>query len=232
MLFESHLPRVRIYHQMYIAPGIRTDDAVARAMFVGYDSGQLDGVFAVVQGTATSRGSATGWDGHRGHLQVMHRGWGATRCHPSICATCIRARGLRPFSNDHHVPAPHSRPHAPSLVFPPFLGRHNHLAWYVLANKLHCPNLINLINHTNCTDCAQSCIASADLGSCSATDNSCLCQTQTYLSPLSSCLAVSCTGGDLQQAEDTLTSTCAAVVSHSSQPFDLCSDHSRGANRA
>ncbi|EIW56125.1 uncharacterized protein TRAVEDRAFT_85575, partial [Trametes versicolor FP-101664 SS1] len=61
------------------------------------------------------------------------------------------------------------------------------------------------------TDCAQSCIASADLGSCSATDNSCLCQSQTYLATLSSCLAVSCTGADLQQAEDTLTSTCAAV---------------------
>lgn len=74
---------------------------------------------------------------------------GPMRCHPSICATCIRARGLRPLSLDHHVPALHSRPHTPSLVSPPVLGRHNRLAWYVLANKLYCLNLINLIIHTN-----------------------------------------------------------------------------------
>ncbi|KAI6110104.1 hypothetical protein F5141DRAFT_1004140, partial [Pisolithus sp. B1] len=50
--------------------------------------------------------------------------------------------------------------------------------------------------------CADTCITSANLGGCSATDNSCLCRSQSFVSAVTSCIETSCSGSDLQQAEE------------------------------
>ncbi|KAI6020106.1 hypothetical protein PISMIDRAFT_678658 [Pisolithus microcarpus 441] len=59
--------------------------------------------------------------------------------------------------------------------------------------------------------CAQTCITSANLGGCSATDDSCLCRNQSFVNAVTSCIESSCTGSDLQQAEEFAQSLCLAV---------------------
>ncbi|KAI6018318.1 hypothetical protein EDC04DRAFT_2742509 [Pisolithus marmoratus] len=59
--------------------------------------------------------------------------------------------------------------------------------------------------------CAQTCITNADLGGCSITDDTCLCNNQTFVSSTTSCIESSCTGSDLQEAEQYAQSLCLAV---------------------
>ncbi|KAI6121630.1 hypothetical protein F5141DRAFT_999573, partial [Pisolithus sp. B1] len=60
--------------------------------------------------------------------------------------------------------------------------------------------------------CADTCITSANLGGCSATNDSCLCHSQSFVSAVTSCIETSCSGSDLQQAEEFVRSLCLAVV--------------------
>ncbi|KAL5520867.1 hypothetical protein ACEPAF_2870 [Sanghuangporus sanghuang] len=59
--------------------------------------------------------------------------------------------------------------------------------------------------------CALTCIADADLGDCSATDNACLCNNQQFVSSTSSCIQSSCSGDDLQNAIEFAQETCESV---------------------
>ncbi|KAL5497784.1 hypothetical protein ACEPAH_2715 [Sanghuangporus vaninii] len=59
--------------------------------------------------------------------------------------------------------------------------------------------------------CALTCIANADLGGCSATDNNCLCNNQQFVSSTASCIQSSCSGDDLQNAIAFAQQTCETV---------------------
>ncbi|KAL5478523.1 hypothetical protein ACEPAI_2707 [Sanghuangporus weigelae] len=59
--------------------------------------------------------------------------------------------------------------------------------------------------------CALTCIANADLGGCSATDNNCLCNNPQFVSSTASCIESSCTGDDLNNAIGFAQQTCEAV---------------------
>ncbi|KIM54030.1 hypothetical protein SCLCIDRAFT_1222324 [Scleroderma citrinum Foug A] len=59
--------------------------------------------------------------------------------------------------------------------------------------------------------CATTCITGASLGSCSATDDSCLCNDQAFISSTTSCIESSCTGNDLVEAEQYAQAICLAV---------------------
>ncbi|KAI5989731.1 hypothetical protein EDD15DRAFT_2106711, partial [Pisolithus albus] len=45
--------------------------------------------------------------------------------------------------------------------------------------------------------CADTCITNVNLGGCSATDDSCLCHNQSFISSVTSCVEASCSGSDL-----------------------------------
>ncbi|KAJ4486832.1 hypothetical protein C8R41DRAFT_921215 [Lentinula lateritia] len=59
--------------------------------------------------------------------------------------------------------------------------------------------------------CSQSCLANADLGSCSADDDTCLCNTPAFISSTATCIASSCTGDDLTEANAAAQDLCLAV---------------------
>ncbi|KAF9001187.1 hypothetical protein BDQ17DRAFT_1426752 [Cyathus striatus] len=59
--------------------------------------------------------------------------------------------------------------------------------------------------------CGQPCILNADLGSCSATDTLCLCQSSAFVSSTTQCIVSSCSGQDLQDAEAAARALCAQV---------------------
>ena len=73
--------------------------------------------------------------------------------------------------------------------------------------------------------CAGTCIASADLGGCSDTDDACLCKNSAFVSSTYACIQKTCQGSDLQAAITAAQSLCAAVVrpahSFSSPPIFL-----------
>ncbi|KAK7442062.1 hypothetical protein VKT23_016338 [Stygiomarasmius scandens] len=60
-------------------------------------------------------------------------------------------------------------------------------------------------------NCAATCLASADLGDCQPTDNACLCNNQAFVSSTATCIAESCQGDELEQANAASRSLCAAV---------------------
>ncbi|KAF8177665.1 hypothetical protein BJ912DRAFT_674045 [Pholiota molesta] len=60
-------------------------------------------------------------------------------------------------------------------------------------------------------DCANPCIASADLGSCGQTDTHCLCTSPAFVSGTTTCIEGACTGADLQKAISVSQGLCAAV---------------------
>ncbi|THU97529.1 hypothetical protein K435DRAFT_63627 [Dendrothele bispora CBS 962.96] len=60
-------------------------------------------------------------------------------------------------------------------------------------------------------NCAAQCIASADYGNCQPTDNVCLCNNNAFVSSTASCIASSCQGDELQEANAASQALCAAV---------------------
>ncbi|KAJ3934325.1 MAG: hypothetical protein NXY57DRAFT_700613 [Lentinula lateritia] len=60
--------------------------------------------------------------------------------------------------------------------------------------------------------CSQSCLANADLGSCSADDDTCLCNTPAFISSTATCIASSCTGDDLTEANAAAQDLCLGVT--------------------
>ncbi|KZV64000.1 hypothetical protein PENSPDRAFT_669323 [Peniophora sp. CONT] len=60
--------------------------------------------------------------------------------------------------------------------------------------------------------CANTCLVNPDLGGCdSATDLTCVCHSQTFIDSTSECIAKSCSGSDLDQANETARQACLAV---------------------
>ncbi|OCH90486.1 hypothetical protein OBBRIDRAFT_834981 [Obba rivulosa] len=60
-------------------------------------------------------------------------------------------------------------------------------------------------------DCAENCLVDADFGSCSQTDDVCLCNSASFVNSVTSCITSSCSGSDLTTAESEAVGLCAAV---------------------
>jgi len=74
--------------------------------------------------------------------------------------------------------------------------------------------------------CAESCIANADIGSCDPSDDTCLCNTPSFVSSTAACISSSCTGNDLTQADEAAEQLCLAVgVTLSSTAVSSTSAH-------
>ena len=69
-----------------------------------------------------------------------------------------------------------------------------------------------LTNILHSSGCATSCITNANLDGCSATDDVCLCNDQTFVNSVTNCIVNACTGADLANAVATAEALCAAVV--------------------
>ncbi|KAJ3764495.1 hypothetical protein EV361DRAFT_826413 [Lentinula raphanica] len=69
----------------------------------------------------------------------------------------------------------------------------------------------SLIARQTFPTCSQSCLANADLGSCNADDDTCLCNTPAFISSTATCIADSCTGNDLTEANAAAQDLCLAV---------------------
>ncbi|KAF9233042.1 hypothetical protein BU15DRAFT_54385, partial [Melanogaster broomeanus] len=61
--------------------------------------------------------------------------------------------------------------------------------------------------------CAAPCLANADYGGCSPTDDSCLCTNEVFLNSTTTCIEAACSGSDLAEAEAFSQALCLAVVS-------------------
>ncbi|KAE9405595.1 hypothetical protein BT96DRAFT_1015561 [Gymnopus androsaceus JB14] len=59
--------------------------------------------------------------------------------------------------------------------------------------------------------CSQMCLATASLGSCQQGDDTCLCNTPAFVSSTADCIAASCTGSDLTEADQAAEQLCLAV---------------------
>jgi cell division septation protein DedD len=60
-------------------------------------------------------------------------------------------------------------------------------------------------------NCAATCLASADYGSCQPTDNACLCKNSAFIQSSTACIEKSCSGSDLTTAEADAQALCAQV---------------------
>ncbi|KAH9947877.1 hypothetical protein B0H21DRAFT_736774 [Amylocystis lapponica] len=69
----------------------------------------------------------------------------------------------------------------------------------------------SLLRRQSLPSCADPCIENADLGSCSASDDTCLCNSSAFVNSVTSCITSSCTGSDLAEAEQAAVALCAAV---------------------
>ncbi|KAL4072177.1 hypothetical protein V8B97DRAFT_1915696 [Scleroderma yunnanense] len=68
-----------------------------------------------------------------------------------------------------------------------------------------------LVARQTLPSCAVTCITNANTGGCASTDDSCLCNNQTFVSTTTSCIESSCSGNDLVEAEQYAQAICAAV---------------------
>ncbi|KAI0718654.1 hypothetical protein C8Q72DRAFT_789037 [Fomitopsis betulina] len=57
--------------------------------------------------------------------------------------------------------------------------------------------------------CAESCIGSATVGSCSASDEQCLCSSSAFVDSVESCIEKSCSAGDIQSSLQAAEAVCA-----------------------
>lgn len=69
----------------------------------------------------------------------------------------------------------------------------------------------SLFSRQNIPTCEGTCIASANLGSCAATDTACLCKSDTFISSVAACVEKTCTGSDLSTAITATEQLCIAV---------------------
>jgi len=68
-----------------------------------------------------------------------------------------------------------------------------------------------LVVRQSLPNCAEQCLASADYGNCSSTDDTCLCNSSAFINSTTTCIQSSCTGSDLTTAEAASQALCAAV---------------------
>jgi len=60
-------------------------------------------------------------------------------------------------------------------------------------------------------DCAIPCLQNADLGSCGAQDNVCLCNNQAFINSTTTCIENSCSADDVASAEAEADAICESV---------------------
>ncbi|OAX36897.1 hypothetical protein K503DRAFT_694271 [Rhizopogon vinicolor AM-OR11-026] len=60
-------------------------------------------------------------------------------------------------------------------------------------------------------NCAATCLADADYGTCASTDDTCLCNSPAFINSTTTCIQATCTGSDLTSAEEASQALCAAV---------------------
>ncbi|OJA13919.1 hypothetical protein AZE42_08575, partial [Rhizopogon vesiculosus] len=60
-------------------------------------------------------------------------------------------------------------------------------------------------------NCASTCLADADYGTCASTDDTCLCNSPAFINSTTTCIQATCTGSDLTNAEEASQALCAAV---------------------
>ncbi|KIO16739.1 hypothetical protein M407DRAFT_85663, partial [Tulasnella calospora MUT 4182] len=60
--------------------------------------------------------------------------------------------------------------------------------------------------------CGIPCLTNADAGTCSPTDNTCLCKSDAYLRSTTSCIQSSCSAADLATAAGLAQQLCKAAV--------------------
>jgi len=60
-------------------------------------------------------------------------------------------------------------------------------------------------------ECAQPCLAKADLGTCAPGEITCLCNESSFIIATTQCINSSCSGSDLQKALQLAKDTCAAA---------------------
>ncbi|KAF7370777.1 CFEM domain-containing protein [Mycena sanguinolenta] len=59
--------------------------------------------------------------------------------------------------------------------------------------------------------CEQSCLAHPDLGSCGASDLTCLCNSSAFVQGTFDCIQAACSGTDLEEAIELAAATCQSV---------------------
>ncbi|KAF9078639.1 hypothetical protein BDP27DRAFT_1309926 [Rhodocollybia butyracea] len=59
--------------------------------------------------------------------------------------------------------------------------------------------------------CSQPCLATAQTGNCNPSDDTCLCNLPSFVSSTATCIANSCTGNDLNTANQAAEQLCLAV---------------------
>ncbi|RDX45821.1 hypothetical protein OH76DRAFT_1420542 [Lentinus brumalis] len=67
------------------------------------------------------------------------------------------------------------------------------------------------LNRRQLPSCANSCLTGADFGSCDPLDDSCLCNSQAFVSSVTDCITGACQGNDLVTAESAAQQLCLAV---------------------
>ncbi|KAI0725952.1 hypothetical protein C8Q72DRAFT_561698 [Fomitopsis betulina] len=60
-------------------------------------------------------------------------------------------------------------------------------------------------------NCASSCLVDADFDGCNSSDDTCLCNSSTFVNSVTSCIESSCSGNDLATAESDAQQLCLAV---------------------
>ncbi|KAG9078242.1 hypothetical protein FS749_009787 [Ceratobasidium sp. UAMH 11750] len=68
--------------------------------------------------------------------------------------------------------------------------------------------LASLVRASDFPSCAQPCVGQASGGSCSMTDNTCLCQNSSYCNATNNCFHSSCSLNDWRTAYNTAVAMC------------------------
>ncbi|KAH7337450.1 hypothetical protein B0J17DRAFT_663026 [Rhizoctonia solani] len=67
------------------------------------------------------------------------------------------------------------------------------------------------LNRRQYPSCAMSCIQNANIGTCSPTDNTCMCKSQAFIESTAACVNKSCSGDDLDKANEISRALCLAA---------------------
>ncbi|KAH7337456.1 hypothetical protein B0J17DRAFT_718219 [Rhizoctonia solani] len=78
------------------------------------------------------------------------------------------------------------------------------LSLFILASLM----LFATVANAQFPSCAQSCIGQASPGSCSLTDNTCMCQNASYCNATNNCFQSSCSNADWKTAYDYAVELC------------------------
>ncbi|KAF8208128.1 hypothetical protein K438DRAFT_1712935 [Mycena galopus ATCC 62051] len=78
------------------------------------------------------------------------------------------------------------------------------------ASASYTPSLYALSRRQG-PSCEQSCLANPDLGNCSASNLTCLCNNSDFVQGTFDCIKAACTGTDLEQAIQLAAATCQSV---------------------